>query len=331
MSVDVYDEAGRHYKLGDTFLDHLADEPLVVEHRKRLSFPFGDAEIVQIGFKGIYIVYGDMTMYERHRLDVSRLNEKKLVELHFTLRGTGQMQNKVNGKTYTFAPNSHNMHYVAQLSGTGTYQANHPYQFFELHFTAAYFHELTRDSSVSLMLFADRIASHETRELIRKSMPMSLAMHQCIRDIMYCRFTGGLKLMFLQSKCIELLALQAQMYEAAGQRNNAGFCRTDQDKEKIIYARDYLLQHSIDPPTLTELARAAGINEFKLKRGFKEVFNNTVFGYLHDHKLDQAQELLRSGHMSIKEMTDQLGYSSVPHFSNAFKKKFGIPPGKARK
>jgi AraC-like DNA-binding protein len=74
----------------------------------------------------------------------------------------------------------------------------------------------------------------------------------------------------------------------------------------------------------------AGINEFKLKHGFKEVFKNTVFGYLSDYKLLKAKELLADSSKDIKSISDELGYSSVQHFSNAFSKKFGISPGKAR-
>jgi len=331
MSVNVYDETGRHYLVGETFTDHFLDQPLVLENRSRFSFPFGDAEIVQIGFGGIYIVYGDMVLQQSPRLHFEMQNERTLVELHFTLEGSGKMLNELNGSIYHFEGNRHNLHYMPQFSGTGEYLKNTPYKFFELHFTTQYFYELSRGSSASLMQFADRIASHEKTELINDSLPMSLAMHQCIRDIMSCRFIGGLKLMFLQSKCIELLALQAQMYEELAGGGKASVFRTDYDRERIIYARDYLLQHAVHPPSLSELAKVAGINEFKLKRGFKEVFNNTVFGYLNDHKLTQAKDLLLSGNIAIKEMASHLGYSSVPHFSNAFKKKFGTSPGKVRK
>ena len=135
--------------------------------------------------------------------------------------------------------------------------------------------------------------------------------------------------MFLQSKCVELLILQAQAYEDALGKTATSIIKTDFDKERILFARDYLIQNALQPPTLRELSKIAGINEFKLKKGFKEIFNSTVFGYLTDHKLGQARELLSFGNTSIKELADDLGYSSVQHFSTAFKKKFGISPGRA--
>lgn len=331
MSVSVYDDAGMQYMVGESFHSHFLDQPLVMENRSKLSFPFGDAELVQIGFGGVYIVYGDMAMHQTRKLHFEMQNERDLIELHFTLSGIGKMTNNANGNVYFFKENHHNLHYTPMFSGVGEYIKDQAYKFFELHFTSKYFYELTRDSSPALMQFADKVMANEEVELSRENLPMSFAMHQCIRDIMTCSFTGGLKLMFLQSKCIELLTLQAQMYEELTNRNTASVFKTGYDKERILFAKDYLIRHAVAPPSLTELATIAGLNEFKLKRGFKEVFNNTVFGYLNDHKLMQAKELLLSGNAAIKEVADDLGYSSVPHFTTAFKKKFGISPGKVKK
>jgi AraC-like DNA-binding protein len=94
--------------------------------------------------------------------------------------------------------------------------------------------------------------------------------------------------------------------------------------------RDYLVDHAACPPSLTELAKIAGLNEFKLKKGFKEVFNTSVFAYLSDFKLNEARNELLSGATPIKEVAEQLGYSSVQHFTKAFKGKFGVSPGRVK-
>jgi AraC-like DNA-binding protein len=125
------------------------------------------------------------------------------------------------------------------------------------------------------------------------------------------------------------LALQAQAFELAAKKTDTSI-KSTYDKDRIYYAREYLLANANHPPCLTELAKVAGINEFKLKQGFKEVFQNTVFGYLSDYKLMRAKELLADSSKNIKNISDELGYSSVQHFSSAFSKKFGVSPGKAR-
>lgn len=332
MGVNVYDENGRQYKIGDVFTNKIVEQPLVTERRDVYSFPFGDAEMVQLAFSGIYIVYGDMFLYETKKLNFEITGEVDLVEMHFTLQGDGMMKNLLSGKEHHFKSNQHNMHYTPVFAGTGQYGGLDRYKFMEVHFTTRFFFELAKNSSPSLMQFAEKIAKGAEQDLSRENMPISFAMHQCLNDIMHCKVTGGLKLLFLQSKCIELLTLQAQMYEDAVRSANPAplIVKPGHDTESIHFAKDYLLQHAAQPPSLTELARVAGINEFKLKQGFKALYNNTVFGYLTDYKLNQAHDLLLSD-VPIKDVADRLGYSSVQHFNSAFRKKFGMPPGKVKK
>jgi AraC family transcriptional activator of pyochelin receptor len=130
--------------------------------------------------------------------------------------------------------------------------------------------------------------------------------------------------LFFRAKASEALALVA---EAALRRAEAPvrYCRTDYDEERLRFARDYLVQHVDLPPSLPELARIAGINEFKLKRGFKELFNDTVFGYLAEYRLQRAVEMLADGH-SATAAAFELGYASLQHFSAAFRKRYGVSP-----
>lgn len=330
MQVSVSDGKGTDFILHDTFYEENLGNLLVAEKREIFSFPFGDAELVRIAFAGIYIVYGDMQLYESRRLHFRMDDHHDLVEMHFTLSGKGIMIDDLSGGKYTFQQNEHNLHYTPSFNGVGEYEQQDRYKFFEVHFNTQFFIGLAQSGSPGLRRFADIIARGRASQLSMQNLPISFAMHQCIRDVMECSCEGGLKLLYLQSKCIELLTLQAQMYENAGKQKSSIITHSS-DKESIWHARDYLLQHSLNPPSLTELAKIAGINEFKLKQGFKQVFNNTVYGYLSDYKLVQAREQLLGGGIAIKEIADALGYSSVQHFSNAFRKKFGVTPGSLRR
>jgi len=109
------------------------------------------------------------------------------------------------------------------------------------------------------------------------------------------------------------------------------FVKTSGDKEKIIAVRDLINQRLSDPPSLVQIARSVGINEYKLKRGFKEIFNNTVFGYLTEQRLLLAQQYLRDTQTTAAEISFELGYSTPQHFNNVFKKRFGITHDSSRK
>lgn len=328
MALKIYDSDNKHYVVTSMFDNANLQTALVTERRDRYSFPFGDAEIVQIAFSGIYIVYGDM-LVKQNRLRIKTFDEPELVELHFSLTGGGIMENYLTNKRLDIKANQHNIIYSPDFDGMAEFTADKPHKFFEVNFERNRFIDLTSESSTLLRNFAEKITNNHSVELSAENLPISLAMHSCINDMMNCQFTGGLKLLFLQSKCLELLALQAQAFEEAAKKTNTSI-KSTYDKDRIYYAREYLLANANHPPSLTELAKTAGINEFKLKQGFKEVFHNTVFGYLSDYKLMRAKELLTDTSKNIKHISDELGYSSVQHFSSAFSKKFGISPGKAR-
>ncbi|WP_316802473.1 AraC family transcriptional regulator [Pedobacter nototheniae] len=327
MALSIYDDFDQHYIVGNQLNNFELNQSLVTERKDIYSFPFGDAELVQIAFSGIYIVYGDM-LVKNGRLRIKSFEEPELVEMHFSISGGGIMENYLTNKRLNIKPNQHNIIYTPDFDGIAEFPTDQKFKFFEVHFSKDRFVELTKDSSPLLMKFAENIMNNKSVEISKDNLPISLAMHSCINDVINCRVSGGLKLLFLQSKCVELLALQAQAFEMALKETNNTVVKTTYDKDRIYYAREYLLEHANQPPSLSELAKIAGINEFKLKHGFRETFQNSVFGYLGDHKMAQAKDLLSSGTCTIKQIADDLGYSSVQHFSHAFKKKFGVTPGK---
>ncbi|MEM6612988.1 MAG: AraC family transcriptional regulator, partial [Cyanobacteria bacterium P01_C01_bin.72] len=81
-----------------------------------------------------------------------------------------------------------------------------------------------------------------------------------------------------------------------------------------------------NPPSLIELARQVGLNDFKLKRGFREEFGQSAFKYLHDYRLEQAKHLLAQGEMKVQEVALRVGFESRSYFAIAFRKKYGVNP-----
>ena len=70
------------------------------------------------------------------------------------------------------------------------------------------------------------------------------------------------------------------------------------------------------------------MNIKKLKEGFKQIYGETVYGYLLDHKMNEARRMLNAKQHNINEISLRLGYSTSSHFISAFKKKFGTTPKK---
>jgi AraC-like DNA-binding protein len=132
--------------------------------------------------------------------------------------------------------------------------------------------------------------------------------------------------LYYQGKILELLALYFS--ERKPDTENCPFLNNEDLVRKIKHAKEHLLAHEDKPPTIKELARLAGLNEYQLKAGFKEIYGNTVYGYLLDHKLDHARMLLDSHKYQVAQVAYQVGYTNPSHFIAAFKKKFGVTPKK---
>jgi AraC family transcriptional activator of pyochelin receptor len=152
-----------------------------------------------------------------------------------------------------------------------------------------------------------------------------LPIQACLRSIMATAANPDGMALYLRSKVMELLAHQS-LHSTNENTVRQRIVKTDYDRERLLFAKEYMLQRMVMPPSLADLARIAGINEFKLKRGFKELFGNTVFGYLTDARLDLALSELEKGRKTITEIAFELGFSSLQHFSTAFKKRHGIAP-----
>jgi len=104
------------------------------------------------------------------------------------------------------------------------------------------------------------------------------------------------------------------------------FLAHDSEREKI-HAAIELVTTTIDQPlTIKELSRKVAMNECYLKKGFKTVTGKTINEYQQHLRITKAKELLQQQGQTVSEVAISLGYSSISHFSTAFKKATGIKP-----
>lgn len=154
---------------------------------------------------------------------------------------------------------------------------------------------------------------------------ISPAIQMVLQQILNCPYTGSIQQVYLEGKALELIALQtAQWLQTAPPISRHRL--KPSDIERIHQAKDIVTQRLEDPPSLLELARAVGVNDCTLKRGFRQVFGTTVFGYLRQQRLVKARQLLQNTEMSVAEVTCQVGYTHSGHFAAAFKREFGVTP-----
>ncbi|MDB9527185.1 AraC family transcriptional regulator [Oscillatoria sp. CS-180] len=144
--------------------------------------------------------------------------------------------------------------------------------------------------------------------------------------ILHCPHESFIRQLYLEGKVLELIALyfaQLKDYESAP----SALARVRRkDVDALHQAKKILLKNLGEPPSLAELAHQVGLSERKLQQGFRQLFGNTVFGVLHDHRMEQARQLLEADQMTITAIANAVGITHRGYFATAFKRKFGSTP-----
>ena len=156
---------------------------------------------------------------------------------------------------------------------------------------------------------------------------ISPSMAIVLTQLFHYNLHPSIKNLYYKGKGYELLSLYFNRTEDP----NAEQCPFLIDEEnvlKIKKAKELVLANIAEPPSLQELADEVGLTLKKLKMGFKQIYGDTVYGFLFDYKMDSARKLLDSGSYNVNEVGLKIGYSTGSHFIAAFKKKFGTTPKK---
>ncbi|MCM3749636.1 AraC family transcriptional regulator [Paenibacillus pasadenensis] len=139
-------------------------------------------------------------------------------------------------------------------------------------------------------------------------------------------YSSAAREVYLESKASELITVFfCSLVQELTETGQAASILSKVDLDKIVAAKEILLADLADPPSLIGLAKQAGINDFKLKAGFKEMYGQSVFSLLRQKRMETAYALLTNG-CSVTEASFSVGYSSLSHFAIVFKQQFGFNP-----
>lgn len=91
---------------------------------------------------------------------------------------------------------------------------------------------------------------------------------------------------------------------------------------------DGLIDEHISEPSMktSELAEMMGMSRSSLFRKMSALAGVAPNEYVLIYKLNKSVEMLRNLEMNISEVAYALGFTSPSHFSNTFKKRFGVSP-----
>ena len=90
--------------------------------------------------------------------------------------------------------------------------------------------------------------------------------------------------------------------------------------------RRYIDLHFKEPLTLDFLAAEAHINKYYLSHAFKREYGISPINYMNYRRIEESKYLLAETDLSLSQISQLLGFSSLSYFSQVFRKTQKIPP-----
>lgn len=196
---------------------------------------------------------------------------------------------------------------------------------FTFHFTSTFLNQFVHN--VKLSSRKDEVLAFKHPNSFTKLFPICNRKRNVLDGLLNHSYTGALENIFINAKVHELLLYSLECLVDEKEEGFAcKFLADESGRERIYQAREILLQRIGEPITIKELSRKVAINECYLKKGFKEVFGTTIFDFYQQQRMEHAKYLLYEKGLSVTDVSALLGYSSISHFSAAFKKHTGLKP-----
>jgi AraC family transcriptional regulator, transcriptional activator of the genes for pyochelin and ferripyochelin receptors len=281
--------------------------------------------IQSVSTPGMRLTEFSMSAGKPFQLVDNEINET--AESVFVLNGGAQSNFHNMHSSLQFGKNHHNFQYNKHFGGEHVIDAGGFHALtitYEMDFLQQLFQ--TDDNSV-LGQLANSVQAKKTYVASAKTLQCNGRIAEVIANIKQCPFTGVTRYLFLESKMMELFVLQMQQVQAMMDRKDEDDW-SGEDRDKLHVLKHFIENAYLDEFSLKELTYKFALNEFKLKKGYKQFFGTTVFGHVHQLRMKKAKMLLEEKTMTVSEVSFFIGYNNVSSFSTEFKKRFGYSPGK---
>lgn len=149
-------------------------------------------------------------------------------------------------------------------------------------------------------------------------------------DILKTPTDDPIYISYLEARLIELLCLALKdLIDPVD--CHAKPTMSAQETKRILHAKRFIDQRLHSTPSVKEVAAAAGLNRNSLFYGFKEKFGKSVSEYIQTQKLEHAKFLIEHSNRRLVDVAEAVGFRHESSFITAFRKQYGITPGKLRR
>lgn len=280
---------------------------------------------VHLSLNGLEIF--SVTSKRRQWVSVSDCFEEPILTMYFSIEGICMGEDKHHASLTSLQANHHILSFSPYFEGNYSIRGQR-ISSFGISMTEPFFRRLMVDDLGCLERFWNKVTRNEEVDISPAPLPITPQQAAIIQELKHCAYRGKMRQLFYESKVAELFlaqALQAESIATTKIRPLSAF-----EKERLYMAKDYIESNVLNPVSMRNICQVIGLNDFKLKKGFKALFGVTVFEYLSSLRMQYAHQLLTDTSSSVFEVAYSLGYSEPYNFTKAFKKHFGYLPSKLK-
>ncbi len=206
------------------------------------------------------------------------------------------------------------------ISQTLQYKKNTHVSHVSISISAQYLKDFLKEEAGNFDYLFDRASSFWIEEL------MTDDILRTVNEIAKKQEPSNLKSFYYKVKAMELVFY---LFESLKKRESAENLKLNAKEIQAVYnVRDKIVSSLSHFNTIAELKQIAGMNEFKLRRIFKQVFGMGIYNYYQHLRMTEAARLLREEKLSVSEAGYEMGFENLGHFTRVFEKHIGKKPKK---
>ena len=281
---------------------------------------YGRLMLQEIELNDLRIHYNIYHIRTRFLLNVKR-NIPTLM-IHIVLKNDMQYHLNSIGDVY-LKEGQFNIVYLPFIDSTTIFEQAGEYRIFKVFFPVEFLSQYTATFPY-LNEFLQQVTDSSPSLLLKEHGWINSEISYIINQFMQCTYDEAVRKLHYDNlfrELLLLLLLQKQRDHVSGKRY----------MQSLYEARSIIQKNIGRNFTITEIAQQVGLNEIRLRNGFKQTFGTGVFQFMVAAKMQKAFTMILETDKPVKEIAKLTGYTSMQNFVTAFKKYFNATPGSLRK
>ncbi|MBB3701197.1 helix-turn-helix domain-containing protein [Flammeovirga yaeyamensis] len=303
--------------------------PFIEESDKHLVMDndLGKARFELINIEdGLFIRYSDVTLnhnvlFKEH----GRKSKAKFMVFEFAFHGYPEGMTLSHFPDKSLSDEKNILIYSDNSSIYGNFPANLHHTFLTLYVS---FDWLKRN-------FKDFLKSHsyfdigiETNRTFFNKMEYGVHFEKTLEQLMSRSYPLELRKPIYKGV---VLMIVSEVYYRLTDGAEAKYSMKKEIQGKLDELEQYIKDNLEEEISIEDLCKRIGFSKTKLHHLFKDYFKYSMYDYIKFLRMQKAKSLIVGTNLGISEIANKVGYNSVTHFTNLFKKETGLTPTQFKK